>query len=81
MAPGVGLGPRTYDTGQCSSLLPNLCSCHVNLISFWPTQGPGEDTAQPLIFTLPLHSNEKVNDQRKSISLSGCSVPQQEQSS
>lgn len=80
LAPAVGRGPRTYDKGQCSSLWPNVCSHHVNLRSFWPTLGLGEDTAQPWIFSLPLHSNEKINDHKKSISLSGCSVPQEQNS-
>lgn len=80
-APGVQLRPRLCDMGQRSSLLHNLCSWHVSLRSFWPTQGLGEDTAQALIFSLLLQSNEKINDQRKNISLSGYFVPQQEQSS
>lgn len=61
MAPGVGLGQRRYDTGQCSSF---CCHC-MNQRSFWPAQRMGEDTAQPLIFSLPLHNNEKINDKRE----------------
>lgn len=76
------VGPRlgTYDLVQNSSLLPNFYSLRLNPRSFWPSQDLGEDTAEPLIFSLPVHSNEKINDQRERISPSGCSVSQQEQS-
>lgn len=80
MAPAVGLGPRTSDKGQSSSLQPNVCSHHGNLRSFCPTLGLGEDTAQPWIFSLPLHSKDKINDHRRIISLSGCSVPWEQNS-
>lgn len=81
MALEVGPRLRTYDLVQSSSLLPNFYSLRLNPRSFWPSQGLGEDTAEPLIFSLPVRSNEKINDQRESISPSGCSVSRWEQSS
>lgn len=59
MALEVGLGLRMCDLVQSFSLLTNLCSLHVSPRPFWLSQGLREDTAQPLIFSLSIHRNEK----------------------
>lgn len=78
MAPTVGLAPRIYDKGECSSLQS------APTMSIWDPFGlcwAWEKIQLSLEYSLCLFIvMKKINDHRKSIHLSGRSVPQEQNS-